>query len=129
MAADHASLMEAEHALQRAQLANDANALEQLLHDHLRFVGPDGAVYDKAADLAIYEAGLVRFKASNPIEIEAHVFGTTGLSILLVELEVLSNGELVIGEYRYTRTWLYEDDRWQIVGGAVVADNATGPWM
>lgn len=127
MAADHDSLMEAEQALQSAQLANDANALERLLHDHLRFVGPDGEVYDKAADLAAYESGLVTFKASNPIEIEAHVFGTTGLTILLVELEVLTNGETVIGEYRYTRTWLYEDDRWQIVGGAVVADKATGP--
>jgi len=129
MAADHESLIEAEQALQRAQLANDANSLELLLHDHLRFIGPDAAVYDKAADLAIYEAGLVIFKESNPIEIEAHVFGTTGLSILLVELEVLTNGELVTGNYRYTRTWLYEDDRWQIVGGAVVADDATGPWM
>ncbi|MBI2691709.1 MAG: nuclear transport factor 2 family protein [Solirubrobacterales bacterium] len=126
MAADHDSLMEAEHALQRAQLANDANALERLLHDHLRFVGPDGAVYDKAADLASYESGLVTFKASNPIEIEAHAYGTTGLTILLVELEVLTNGETVIGTYRYTRTWLYEDDRWQIVAGAAVPENATG---
>lgn len=119
--------MEAEYALQRAQLANDANALERLLHDHLRFVGPDGEVFDKAADLAAYESGLVTFKESNPIEIEAHVFGTTGLSILLLELEVLTNGETVIGEYRYTRTWLYEDDRWQIIGGAVVADKSPGP--
>lgn len=127
MAPDHNSLMEAENALQRAQLANDANALERLLHDHLRFVGPDGKVFNKAADLAAYESGLVTFKESNPIEIEAHVFGTTGLTILLLELEVLTNGETVIGEYRYTRTWLYEDDRWQIVGGAVVADKMTGP--
>lgn len=127
MAADHDSLMEAERALQRAQLANDANALELLLHDRLRFVGPDGEVFNKAADLAAYESGLVKFKESNPIEIEAHVFGTTGLTILLLELEVLANGETVIGEYRYTRTWLYEDDRWQIIGGAVVADKLTGP--
>lgn len=127
MAADHDSLMEAEHAFQGAQLANDANALEHLLHDHLRFVGPDGAVFDKAEDLAVYESGLVTCKVCNPIEIEAHVFGTTGLTLLLVDLEVLTNGETVIGEYRYTRTWLFEDDRWQIIGGAVVAVKATEP--
>lgn len=127
MAADHDSLMEAEHALQQAQLANDANALERLLHAHLRFVGPDGTVVDKADDLTAYESGLVTFKASNPIEIEVHVFGTTGLTILLVALEVLTEGETVIGEYRYTRTWLYEGGRWQIIGGAVVAGNAAGP--
>jgi hypothetical protein len=120
MAADHDSLIEAERALQSAQLANDANALECLLHDHLRFVGPDGAAHDKAADLAACESGLVSYKSSNPIEIEVHVYGTTGLSLVLVELEVLANGESVIGEYRYTRTWLYEDDRWQIVAGAAV---------
>lgn len=118
---DHDSLMEAEHALQRAQLASDVNALELLLHDHLRFVGPDTQVHTKAEDLSSHEAGLVVFRASNPIEIEAHVFGTTGVSIALVELEVEMGGENVAGAYRYTRTWLYEDDRWQIVGGAVVA--------
>ncbi len=118
---DHDSLMEAEHALQRAQLAGDVNALERLLHDHLRFIGPDAAVHSKADDLSSHEAGAVIFRASNPIEIEAHVFGTTGVSIALVELEVAIDGANVAGAYRYTRTWLYEDGRWQIVAGAVVA--------
>jgi hypothetical protein len=120
-AADHDSLMEAENALQRAQLAGDVNALELLLHDHLRFVGPDTGVHNKAEDLSAHEAGLIAFKASNPVEIEAHVFGTTGVSIALINMEVAVDGELVIGAYRYTRTWLFEDDRWQIVAGAVVA--------
>ncbi|MGH2959381.1 MAG: nuclear transport factor 2 family protein [Solirubrobacterales bacterium] len=121
MAADHDSLMEAEHELQRAQLASDVNSLELLLHDRLRFVGPDTGVHTKADDLSAHEAGLVAFKASNPVEIEAHVFGTSGVSIALIELEVVVNGEPVSGAYRYTRTWLFEDDRWQIVAGAVVA--------
>lgn len=125
MAADHDSLMEAEHELQRAQLASDANALERLLHDRLRFVGPDGSVHDKAADLSAHEAGLVVFKASKPIEIEVHTFDDTGVTIALIELEVEMAGETVVGAFRYSRTWLYEDDRWQIVAGAVVPAPAT----
>jgi hypothetical protein len=120
MAADRESLLEAEHELQRAQLASDTNALERLLHNHLRFVGPHGTVFDKATDLSAHEAGLIEFKASSPIVIEAHVFGTTGISLALIEMEVVFNGELVISTTRFTRTWLYEDDRWQIVGGAIV---------
>jgi hypothetical protein len=121
----HDLLMEAEHKLQRAQLTSDANALELLLHNHLRFVGPDTQVYGKADDLAAYESGLVAFKSSNPVEIEAHVFGTTGVTIALINLEVEFQGEIEIGAYRYTRTWLFEDDRWQVVAGAVVAVPAT----
>jgi hypothetical protein len=113
--------MQAEHALQAAQLASDVNALALLLHDHLRFVGPDTGVHTKAEDLSSHEAGLVAFNQSSPVEIEAHVFGTTGVSIALIELEVEVSGEPVTGSYRYTRTWLFEDDRWQIVAGAVVA--------
>lgn len=121
MAADHDGLMAAEHELQRAQLAGDVNALELLLHAKLRFIGPDTHVHGKADDLSAHESGAVSFKASNPIEIEAQVFGDTGLSVALIELEVEVADRLVIGEYRYTRTWLFENDRWQIVAGAVVA--------
>lgn len=121
MAADHHSLIQAEHELQRAQLGSDTDALERLLHNHLRFVGPDTGVHGKTADLSAHEGGLVVFKASNPIDVEAHVFGTMGLSIALIDLEIEVSGELVTGECRYTRTWLYEDDRWQVVGGGVVA--------
>jgi hypothetical protein len=112
--------MAAELDLQRAQLASDTNALARLLHNHLRFIGPDAQVHDKASDLAAHEAALVVFKASRAIEIEVHVFETTGLTIALLELVVDVDGETVAGSYRYTRTWLFDDDRWQIVGGAIV---------
>ncbi|MGK2878295.1 MAG: nuclear transport factor 2 family protein [Solirubrobacterales bacterium] len=125
MPADHDSLMEVEQALQRAQLASDVDALEQLLHNHLRFIGPDTGVHDKAEDLAAHQAGLVAFKSSTPVEFEVHAYGTTGVTIALLELEVEVSGELVHGTCRYTRTWLCEDDRWQIVAGAVVAVPAT----
>jgi hypothetical protein len=115
------SLIEAEHALQAAQLASDVNALELLLHDRLRFVGIDKGVHDKSEDLSALEAGLIAFKAAAEIEVEAHVFGTTGVSIALLELEVAMDGETTKGTYRYTRSWLYEDDRWQVIAGAVVA--------
>lgn len=127
MAADHDSLMKAEHELQRAQLANDANALNLLLHDQLRFVGPDGAIHDKAEDLSVHEAGLVAFKTAKPVEIEAHVFGTTGVSIALIDLELEVNGNFAFGGYRYTLTWLYEDDRWQVVAGSVVSADHSRP--
>ena len=75
MAADHDSLIQAEHELQRAQLGSDTDTLERLLHNHLRFIGPDTGVHGKASDLDAHEGGLVVFKSSNPVEVEAHVFG------------------------------------------------------
>lgn len=120
MPANRDSLMEAEQELQRAQLESDVNALERLLHNHLRFIGPDARVHDKASDLSAHESALVVFKASRPLEIEVHMFGTTGLTLALIELVIDVHGEAVAGNYQYSRTWLYEDDRWQIIAGAVV---------
>jgi hypothetical protein len=52
---------------------------------------------------------------------DAQVLGETGITTALLELDVELNGQPVGGKYRYVRTWVFDDDRWQIAGGAVVA--------
>jgi ketosteroid isomerase-like protein len=121
MSATRDTLMEAEHALQLAQLHSDADALEQLLHDDLAFVSPGGVVVGKADDVRLHRSGALDFRASNAIEIDAHVIGETGITLALIAVEVQADGQLVLGTYRYTRTWLFDDGRWQVIAGAVVA--------
>jgi Domain of unknown function (DUF4440)/Protein of unknown function (DUF952) len=49
-------LSRAERRLQAAQLAGDVEALDRLLDDRLVAIGPDGARYTKADDLAAHRS-------------------------------------------------------------------------
>lgn len=119
--ADRESLLAAEHALQQAQLSSDADALEGLLHDDLAFVSPGGVVVGKADDLRLHRSGALSFRASNALEVDAHVIGETGVTLALLTMEVVADGQEVIGTYRYLRTWVFDGDRWQVIAGSAVA--------
>jgi hypothetical protein len=128
-AAKLGALIEAERALQKAQLESDVDKLELLLHDQLRnFIGPDTHLHGKADDLESHRSRVFEFKTSSELEMDAQVLGETGITTALLELDVELNGQPVGGNYRYIRTWVFDDDRWQIVGGAVVAaTDSPGP--
>ncbi|MDP9220709.1 MAG: nuclear transport factor 2 family protein, partial [Actinomycetota bacterium] len=56
---DISALRAAELRLQHAQLTSDGAELDRLLHPDLTFVGPDGAMSDKAADLEAHASGVM----------------------------------------------------------------------
>jgi hypothetical protein len=115
-------LIVAERALQQAQLAGDVGELDRLLHDRLRnFIGPDTQLHDKEEDLESHRGEVFDFKSSTELHMDAQMVGETGITTALLALEVNLNGQPVGGNYRYIRTWVFDDDRWQIVAGAVVA--------
>jgi len=49
MTSDLESLEAAETAFQHALLTNDIAALDDMLHDQVRFIGPDGVTISKTA--------------------------------------------------------------------------------
>jgi hypothetical protein len=121
------SLLIAERSLQEAQLASDVEQLDRLIHEKLRFIGPDSNVHGKEDDLESHRTGRFKFLSSEEKELDAHIFGDTGVTFALLTLEVEMDGKSSAGDYRYTRTWIWEDDRWQIVAGAVAAATELPP--
>ena len=65
---DAAQLIVAEQRLPAAQLESDLAALDLLLHPDLTFVGPDGRLSDKAADLHVHRVGTMRLDVLEPQE-------------------------------------------------------------
>lgn len=113
-------LLEAERALQLAQFNSDVEALAELLHDDLRFLSPSGIVVGKEDDLKLHASGELKFLMSNTLRTEAFVKDHAGMSFATLELEVESDGDVVRGTYAYTRHWIWQDGRWQMIYGAVV---------
>ena len=70
-------LLRAERALQAAQRAGDVAALDRLLDDRLVAIGPDGARYTKADDLAGHRSGTSVISALVEEHVEVLVAGST----------------------------------------------------
>lgn len=117
-----AELLDAERRLHAAQRAGDVAALDQLLDDHLKAIGPDGARYTKQDDLAAHRSGISIIDSLVEEDLELIVEGTTGVTFFLGWVEGVFDGSPFAARLRYTRTWIHDDDRgWRILAAHISA--------
>jgi hypothetical protein len=110
------ALRDAEHALQRAQLAGDADSIDALLDDRLVFTGPDGVLYGKQDDLDLQRSGEQSMSRVEEESLAVLVAGTTGVTWFLGSLAGVFKGEPFEARVRYTRTWIQDDaGRWRLL--------------
>lgn len=110
-------ILQAEEQLRQALLTDDIQALEQLLHDDLVFTDQTGIVVGKQEDLNAHASGALKMTEYEILETIVRLYGEMAISVVKEHLAVLVQGTPVSGEYRYTRIWLFDQNRWQIVGG------------
>ncbi|WP_031519158.1 nuclear transport factor 2 family protein [Streptomyces sp. NRRL F-5123] len=118
-----ADLRDAERDLQAAVLAGDADALDLLLDDRVRYTGPDGGVLTKADDLAAHRTRTLVVEAFDQEELHVTVAGTTGVTYVLAALRGTAAGEPFAARLRYTRTWAHTSVGWRVLAahaGAVL---------
>ena len=114
------ALRSAERALQRAQLAGDADALDALIDDRLVVTGPDGVLYSKQDDLALQRSGEQTMNRVEEEELAVLVDGATGVTWFLGTLDGVFKGERFVARVRYTRTWIQDDaGRWRLLAAHV----------
>jgi hypothetical protein len=92
-AAEVTALRDAERRLQRAQLASDVSALDQLIDDRLVFTGPDGKLYTKQDDLDVHRSGQQAMSRVDEEDLAVLVVGSTGLTWFLGTLDGAIAGE------------------------------------
>ncbi|MEH2010183.1 nuclear transport factor 2 family protein [Nostoc sp.] len=107
--------------LREAMLRNDITALDRLLADEVIFTDPQGSVIDKVEDLSVHESGDLVVTSYEADELLVRVFGSTAITNLKVRLTGLFKGESFSGVYRYTRTYLKQNERWQIIAAQATA--------
>lgn len=117
-----ATLSDAETTFQKALSSNDIEVLDQLLHEAVRFIGPDGRTIDKAADIASHRAE--EFVLSEVEELERDVQLIDGVGVTRATLHLVGTaGEQPLDVLiAYTRTWVSSTNGWQIIAahGSVV---------
>lgn len=110
---------DAEWRLRVAMLTNDVAALANLIHHDIVFTGPDGAIVRKQDDLVAHAERRLRLTRldleGTNVEIDDLVAKVTVRAILAGTFD----GNICDGTYRYTRTWLKDGGRLQVVAGSV----------
>jgi len=115
MASDLASLDAAETAFQQALLTNDVATLDGLLHDQVRFIGPDGVTINKQQDIDAHRSGELVFSAVDEVERDTQVIDGVGITRAELRLVGTVAGDHVDVTLVYTRTWLSTPAGWLIV--------------
>lgn len=113
-------IRECEARLYAAMFASDGIELDALIADDLLFAGPTGELTTKAMDLELHRTGSIQFYEFVPKELEIRVWSE---HFVLVSAKIFLSGiylgNAFAGDYRYTRVWRKDENRWQIAGGSV----------
>lgn len=111
-------ITEAENQLFLAQLANDADALDLLLYDHLVAVAPDGQMLTKEMDLNAHRSkAMIIENASTEID-EIRIIGDTALSVITMTAKGKVMGTPLEGKFRYFRVWKRIENTLKVVGAS-----------
>jgi ketosteroid isomerase-like protein len=113
------SVLLAERALQAAMRAGDVEELDRLLHPELLAVGPDGAMIDKAGDLAAHRAGIYSISELTEEEVRVTVLDHVAVTFVVLHVRGTIEDLEVCGRMRYTRTWTREGGAWRVVAAHI----------
>ena len=113
-------LLRAERALQAAQRDGDVAALDRLLDDRLVAIGPDGARYTKADDLAGHRSGSSVVSALVEEHVEVIAAGSTGVTFFVGTVSGTFEGRPMTARLRYTRTWVHDGSiGWRVLAAHI----------
>ncbi|KVN36646.1 DUF4440 domain-containing protein [Burkholderia pyrrocinia] len=106
-----------EEALRAAMLANDVDALADLLDDALVFTGPDGQVLSKDDDLTVHRNRQLRLDRLDLYETQFQRIGEMILTTTKASLAGHFDSMPFDGAFAYTRLWWKTSNRWRVVAG------------
>lgn len=112
---DEAGLDSAEDRLQTAVAANDADSLARLLHDRLLATAPDGSFASKHEDVAGYASGSFTVSSYTELRRRSLLQDRTGVTAVRAHVRGRSGASTFDVVMDYTRTWVHEDGRWQVL--------------
>ncbi len=110
-----ASLLRADAERRQAMVEVNLPALTAMLAPELSYGHANGVVEDRAALLASLDSGRLKYGGIRPVDINARVFGATGIVVASAHVVVTANGAAHELDLGYTATYLKRAGRWQLV--------------
>lgn len=108
------SLREANAAYDRAIVTADPAALDALLADDYQYVTPEGAVRDKATQIATLTSGRTQVMSAGSEEVAVRWIGDEALVVGRFPARVTMGGRSFALDQRYSALWSRQDGRWRL---------------
>ena len=107
-----------ENKLLEAIKKSDISVLEQILHDDLLFIVPNGSVITKEMDLASHRAGAMVVEKIIPSIEQINIIEDTAVVTVVYDSKGSMLGTPIQGKFRYIRFWKKFPDGMKVIGGS-----------
>ena len=99
----------------QAQIHADAAALKRIYADDFIGVGPSGTVRTKPQVISDFTSGELRFQSITTDDVQVRVYGNAAVETGRSIMNGQDNGKAVPRDTRFTRVWIQQQGRWQLV--------------
>ena len=99
----------------QAQIHADATALDRIYAADFIGVGPSGTVRTKPQVISDFTSGDLKFQSITTDEVQVRVYENTVVETGLSTMIGQDKGKAVPRETRFTRVWIKQGERWQLV--------------
>jgi hypothetical protein len=113
-------IIKLEQQLIEAIKTSDIHFIENILHDNLLFLAPNGQVVTKEMDLASHRSGEMTVEQLLPSFEDFNIIGDIAISIVTYDTKGTMLGQPISGQFRYIRTWKAFTDGIKVISGACV---------
>ena len=113
-------IIKLEYQLIEAIKTGDRNFIENILHDDLLFLAPNGQVVTKEMDLTAHKAGQMIVEELVAQFEDFKIVGDIAISIVVYDTKGSMLGNPISGKLRYIRNWKVFSDSVKIISGACV---------
>jgi ketosteroid isomerase-like protein len=114
-AQDSSKVIAMENAWNKAELTNDANAVQLLLADDFVMTTAEGELYNKQQMVASIRDKSYQPSALQSSDMVVHTFGNTAIVTGAYYEKGVDKGKPWDRRGRFTDTWIFMDNRWQCV--------------
>ena len=99
----------------QAQIHADATALDSIYGADFIGVGPSGKVRTKPQVILDFTSGDLKFQSITTDDVQVRVYGNTAVETGRSTMKGQDNGQTVPRDTRFTRVWVQQQGRWQLV--------------
>ena len=110
-----AQIIECEKKLLEAFVTCNTEALDELLHDEVVFVIPNGNVINKARVLHNHRSGNATMFAVSTTDLVAHTVDRCAVVSMVLHLDGEYFDQVVHRKFRYLRVWEVFDGKWKVI--------------
>lgn len=111
-------IIEIENKLIQGIKTSDLTLLNEILHDDLLFIAPNGQTVTKEMDLASHRAGEMKVEELIANFEDIKVIGDNAIVVVVYDTKGTMLGNSIQGQFRYLRVWKMFADGLKVIGGS-----------